>query len=172
VLLSFRERYGKLIAGHPEAKKEMDLVRASVVQISKLVQNTTKVTGTGAKWKQLTYRAEADRHTLCKFLDGEALFSCLVHMYTTTHKETRTAFNRAAWNPDRKVFRKQNTTNAARETKTLERRAEARNGRGHLKLTITQSTNNFLAPIRDLLMESEETGSEGNSTKTPGTNDS
>jgi hypothetical protein len=31
------------------------------------------------------------------------------------------------------------------------------------------ATNNFFAPLRDLPMENAETGSEGNSTKTPGT---
>jgi hypothetical protein len=34
------------------------------------------------------------------------------------------------------------------------------------------ATNYFLAPLCDLLMENEETGSEENSTKTPGTNGS
>jgi hypothetical protein len=32
--------------------------------------------------------------------------------------------------------------------------------------------NNFFVPLRDLPMENVETGSEGNSTKTPGTNES
>jgi hypothetical protein len=34
------------------------------------------------------------------------------------------------------------------------------------------TTNNFFAPLGDLPMENAETASEGNSTKTPGTNDS
>jgi hypothetical protein len=53
VLASFRERYEKLIANHLDAKKEMDLVGASMVQIGQLVQNSPKVNGNGAKWKQL-----------------------------------------------------------------------------------------------------------------------
>jgi hypothetical protein len=31
--------------------------------------------------------------------------------------------------------------------------------------------NNFFVPLRDLRMENAETGSKGNSTKTPGTNE-
>jgi hypothetical protein len=69
VLASFNDINEKLTAAHPDAKKEVDLVRASIVQIGQPVQNSPKVTGNGAKWKQLTDRAEADRHTLCKFLD-------------------------------------------------------------------------------------------------------
>jgi hypothetical protein len=59
----------------------MDLVGASVLQIGQLVENTTKVTGNGAKWKQLADSAEADRHTLCNFLDEQKLFTGLFHMY-------------------------------------------------------------------------------------------
>jgi hypothetical protein len=40
VLTSFHERYEKLRVDHPDAKKEMDLVRASVVQREQLVQNS------------------------------------------------------------------------------------------------------------------------------------
>jgi hypothetical protein len=39
------------------AKKEMDLLQASVVQTGQLVQNLPKVNGNGAKWKQLADRA-------------------------------------------------------------------------------------------------------------------
>jgi hypothetical protein len=42
--------------------------------------SSTKVKGNGAKWKQLAYRAEADRHTL-NFPDGQALFTGLFDMY-------------------------------------------------------------------------------------------
>jgi hypothetical protein len=82
----------------------MDLVRDSVAQIRQLVQNSSKRNKNVAKWKQL---AEADKHTLCKFLDRQALATGLFHMYVTTYKE----LNRAARNRDRKMLRKQNKTN-------------------------------------------------------------
>jgi hypothetical protein len=69
---------------HPDAKKEMDLVRDSAAQIRQLVQNLPKVNGSGTKWKQL-----ADGHTLCKFLDGEALITVLFHTYAATYKKMR-----------------------------------------------------------------------------------
>jgi hypothetical protein len=54
VLASFRERYEKVIASHPDAKKDVGLVQASVVQRGQLVQNPSKVNGSGAKRKQQT----------------------------------------------------------------------------------------------------------------------
>jgi hypothetical protein len=41
------------------------------------------------KWKQLVDRAEVDRHTLCKFLDGQVLLTSLFHMYAAAYKELR-----------------------------------------------------------------------------------
>jgi hypothetical protein len=48
----------KLTANNPDAKKEMDLVRASVVQIGQLILNSPKVNGNDAKCKQIVDRAE------------------------------------------------------------------------------------------------------------------
>jgi hypothetical protein len=87
VLASVGERYEKLIADDPDAKKEMDLVRASMVQTGQHVQISPKVNGNGAKWKQMADRAEADMHTLCKFIHGRALFTGLFNIYAATCKE-------------------------------------------------------------------------------------
>jgi hypothetical protein len=57
--------------------------------VGQLVQNSPKVNGNGIKWTQLANRAEADRHTLCKFIDGQALFTGLFHMYAAICKEIR-----------------------------------------------------------------------------------
>jgi hypothetical protein len=83
MLATFDERCAKLIADHSVAKKEKGIERDSIVQIG------PKVHGNGTKWKELADRAEADKHTLYKFLDGQALFTGLFHMYTTTYKELR-----------------------------------------------------------------------------------
>jgi hypothetical protein len=50
LLASFHDRYGKLIADHPDAKKDLDLLRASVAQIGQLIQNSPEVNGNGAEW--------------------------------------------------------------------------------------------------------------------------
>jgi hypothetical protein len=42
--------------------------RYDIVRTGQLVQNSPKVNDNGAKWKQLTDRAEADRYTFCKLL--------------------------------------------------------------------------------------------------------
>jgi hypothetical protein len=93
VVPSFDDRYEKLIADHPDVKKEMDLVQTSIVQIGQLVQNSLKVNGNGTKWKQLADRAEADRHTLGKFLDRQAhLLAYFTRMQQQTRKWGLTAF--------------------------------------------------------------------------------
>jgi hypothetical protein len=75
VLASFRERYEKVKADHSNAMKEMDLLRASVVQMGHLVRYSSQVNKSGTKWKQLADGAEADSHIPCKFLDGHEIFT-------------------------------------------------------------------------------------------------
>jgi hypothetical protein len=74
--------------------------------VRQIFQNYPKVNGNGAKWKQLVDRAEADRHTLCKFLDGQVISANLIRMQQLTGK-WETAFNQAAWNWDKKMLCKQ-----------------------------------------------------------------
>jgi hypothetical protein len=47
------------------------------------------VNGNGATWKQPTDRAEANIHTLWRFLDPQASFTGLFEMYAATYKEMR-----------------------------------------------------------------------------------
>jgi predicted Ser/Thr protein kinase len=56
MLPQFNERYKKLKVDHPDAKKKMDQVQASIVQIGQRVQNSPKVNGYGTKWKQLAHK--------------------------------------------------------------------------------------------------------------------
>jgi hypothetical protein len=95
MLTSFNE-YEKLIENHPDTKKEMDLVQASIVQIGQLVQNLPKVNGNSTKWKQLVNRAEANRHTFCKFPDIQVLFIGLFHMYAATYKKIKGSFQQSS----------------------------------------------------------------------------
>jgi hypothetical protein len=175
VLALFDERYEKLIADRPDAKKEMDLVRVSVVKVWQLVQNSTKVNGSCAKWKQLEDRAEADRHNVGKFLDAEALFTGLFHMYAATYKEMGDSLQ-----PSSKELGQEDAWQAER----IKRRNRDRNYEVECSIKKQKrppltyqnprpvATNNFFAPRRDLPMENAETGSEGDSKKTSGTNES
>jgi hypothetical protein len=66
----------------------------------------------------------------------------------------------------RDSLRKQDKTNAKRETETLEMTAAPRNRRGHLQLRKPHGRwQRMTAPLRDLPMENADNGSEGNSTK-------
>jgi hypothetical protein len=133
LLASFHERYEKLMSDHPDAKK-MDLVRASVVQIGQLVQNSPKMNGNGAKWKKQT---EADRRTFCKFLDSQALCTGLYHMYVATYKEMRDRFQPSNMESGQENVSQADKINAERETKTLEMSAAPINRRSYLQLTKT-----------------------------------
>jgi hypothetical protein len=84
-------------------------------------------------------RAEADMHTSCKFLDEQALFTGLFHMYAATNKELRDSHQHSSKEiaKGRKVVRKQNKTNVERDTETLTMIAAARKRRGHLRPTQT-----------------------------------
>jgi hypothetical protein len=65
---------------------------ASIVQIGQLVQNSHKMNGNGTNWKQLSDRAEAERHIIRKFLDGHALLASMFHMYVATYSQMRDSF--------------------------------------------------------------------------------
>jgi hypothetical protein len=110
VLASSDERCEKLISDHPDAMEELDLVRASIVQIRQRAENLPKANGNGTMWKQLADRAEADRHNLCKFLDGQALLVVLFHMYAATYKDTRDSLQLSSKEYHMKMFRKQKKT--------------------------------------------------------------
>jgi hypothetical protein len=174
VLTPFDGKYEKLTAGHPNAKKEVDLVRASIVQIRQLVQNSPKVNGNGAKLKQLADRAEAVRHTVCKFLDGQALFTGLFHMCTATYKETRVNLQPSS-KESRQDYVSQAEQNKRRKvTETLEIECCIKKQKWPhptYQNSRLAATSNFFAPLGDLPMENVEIGSEGNSTKTRETNE-
>jgi hypothetical protein len=87
VLASFDEQYEVLMVDHADARKEIDSVRAAIVQIGQLVQKSPKMNGNGAKWKELANRAEAVSNAPCKHMGGKALFAGLLHLYAAVCKE-------------------------------------------------------------------------------------
>jgi hypothetical protein len=89
VLASFHERYKKLRVDHPDAKKEMDLAKASTVKIWQLFQKSPKVNGNGAEWKKnkLDDRAEAEGAPSSSFwMDKRYLPAYFTHMQQHTRK--------------------------------------------------------------------------------------
>jgi hypothetical protein len=112
VLASFGKKYEKLIADHPDVMKEMDPVRASIVQTGQHVQNSPKVSGNGPKWKQLVDKAATGRHNFCKFLDGQALFTGLFITYVATYMQMRNSLQ-----PSSKESGHENASQAGGEKK-------------------------------------------------------
>jgi hypothetical protein len=89
VLTSFNSQADELLAAHPDAREEIELVHTTLVTIGQLVQAAPRVNGNSVVWMQLADRAEAERRVLCKYLDGKALFTGILHLYDLTHREMR-----------------------------------------------------------------------------------
>jgi hypothetical protein len=130
------------------------------------------VNGNDARWKQPADRAEADMRTLCKFLDGQALFTGLFHMYAATDKEMRGSLQPSSTESGQK------DVSQAEQNKCHKRNFEdecctKNNNRPPPTYQNPRpvATNNFFVPLRDLPMENKEMGNKGNSTKTLGTNE-
>jgi hypothetical protein len=79
--------YESLIADHPDAKQEIDLVRTAIATIGQFIQKSPGLNGNGTVWKQLTARAEEEKGVLCKYFDGKALFTGLLRLYNSVHRE-------------------------------------------------------------------------------------
>jgi hypothetical protein len=86
---SFASQEEELLADHPDAKEEIELVRTTLVTIGQLVQTSPRVNGNGIVWKQLADTNEAERVILCKHLDGKALFTAILRLYALTHREMK-----------------------------------------------------------------------------------
>jgi hypothetical protein len=75
-----------LLEKYPDAAQELRNTRAALIKIMQSVKESPQVNGNGSTWKKLEDRAEADRNSLCRHLNGKAVFTGLVHLYTTTHR--------------------------------------------------------------------------------------
>jgi hypothetical protein len=85
----FDLEYEGLIANHPEAKMEIDQLRATIAQISQLVYDSLEVNVDGAKWEQISDTVQTETEILYKYVHGEALFTALLSLYTSVYKEMR-----------------------------------------------------------------------------------
>jgi hypothetical protein len=81
VLASFDRQYEALIAKYSGAKMEMGLVQTALVETGKLVQKSSSLNENDVICKQVTDRADAEKSTFCKHLDGKALFTGMLHLY-------------------------------------------------------------------------------------------
>jgi hypothetical protein len=129
MLVSFIQRYEKLIADHPDAETKMDLMRAFVVQIGQLVQNSSRMNGIvpGGNNKRTELKPKGIP-SASFWMDRRYIPA----YFTATYKKMRDSLQPSRKESGRKMFRKQNKTNAERESETLKTCAAPRNRRGYL----------------------------------------
>jgi hypothetical protein len=89
ILSSFERNLKEVSYKHPNCIEEIWLIHAGLVTIGQLIQDSPRVNGDGAAWKQAISKAEDERSVLVRHLEGKALFTALLHVYATTHKELR-----------------------------------------------------------------------------------
>jgi hypothetical protein len=112
---------------------------------------------------------------LCKFLDGQALFTGLFDMYAAMYKEMGDSLQSGSKESG------QQDASQAEQNKCRKRDRESEDECCTKKLKSTPqpyqnprpvAKNNFFAPLGDLRMKNAEPSREGNSTKIPVTNES
>jgi hypothetical protein len=85
----FEVWYEKLITDHPDAKTEIDLIQDTLLQICELVCNSPNRNANELKLEQMTDTATTEMETLSKYVDGKALYTGLLKMYSSVCKEMR-----------------------------------------------------------------------------------
>jgi hypothetical protein len=88
-IISYFEKNHSELLGHPDCSEELALLRTGLHAIGQRIHISAPVNGNGAVWKELIARAEAERAVLCKHLDGNALFTAMLRLYTAIHREMR-----------------------------------------------------------------------------------
>jgi hypothetical protein len=89
VLFVYDEVHEKLISDHPDAKREVDSIRSTLLQIWQLLENVTEENGNGAKLEQVTETAETEAKILYKYVAGKALYAGLLNLFSSVCKELR-----------------------------------------------------------------------------------
>jgi hypothetical protein len=84
---SVERQYDILKENYPDVAQEVGNIFAAHFKIEQLANESPKGNVNGFAWRKLAHRAEADRNSLCRHLNGKAVFTGLVHLYTTTHRE-------------------------------------------------------------------------------------
>jgi hypothetical protein len=84
---SFERQHDTLLEKYPDASQEIGNIHKALIKIRQLVKKSPQVNGNGPAWKKLADRAEADRSSLCRHLTGKVVFTGLVHLYTTIHRD-------------------------------------------------------------------------------------
>jgi hypothetical protein len=156
VLTSFNSQADELLAAHPDAREEIELVHTALVTIGA----APRVNGNSVVWMQLAERAEAERRVLCKHLEGKALFTGMLRLYALMHREMRDSLlNTSKGEPaqDNEGFREQKRRKRIPSEEKFQKTATAtptpRDPR--IRSQDELPTRNFFAPLRAADMELE-----------------
>lgn len=89
LLISFDNEYEVLIAVHPEAKVQIDMIGAILVEISQFLRNSSEETFDGEKWEKFLEEIKLETKILYRHMNGQALFDALLHLFSTVYEEMR-----------------------------------------------------------------------------------
>lgn len=89
LLGTFENEYEVLIAVHPEAKVQIDMIGATLVRISKFLRNSSEATFNGEKWKKFLDDIKFETKILYRHMKGQALFDALLLQFSTVYGEMR-----------------------------------------------------------------------------------
>jgi hypothetical protein len=142
----------EITKNHPDCLEEIRLIQAGLITIGQLINSSPCNNGNGTMWREITTRAETERAVLCKHLEGKALYSALLRLYATTHKELRDSLQPEREEPFEE-FREQRRRkrNPSEEQPTTPKKAAGTTGSvgdPSVRPQVDLPTRNFYAPLR------------------------
>jgi hypothetical protein len=160
VLTSFDKEHENLIKKTRTQQWRLTLVRTGLVEIGQLIQTSLQKNGNGVTWKRLIDQAENEKHILCKHLDGKALFTRMLRLYATTHRDLKESLLPECSQEKEKDAphgRRRKRNSDSDDGSTSKRKATDK----HRQLPAYQkprlvATNNYFAPLRAVPMEDAE----------------
>ena len=158
IVASYERNHESLKSNNPGCEEDIDLLGQGLRTIGRLIHASPSINGNGAVWTQLLSKSEDERSVLCRHLDGKALFTGLLRLYATTHRELRESL---LPEPSESIeeFREQRRRKrnpSEEQTKKLKPSPSPRDPRVKSQAEVT--TKNFYAPLRTSAMDvAEET---------------
>jgi hypothetical protein len=151
ILSSFERHCDAIIAGHPDAKQEIELVYTAIIAIVQLIRTSPSVNGNGIVWMKLV-----DKEVLCKNYEGKALYACLQHLYAEVHREMNETLllEHGKSNEEFREQKRRKRNALDSEAKNIKKAAKQTTGE---RDTQELPTRNFFAPLRSAGMELDPT---------------
>jgi hypothetical protein len=137
IISSFERNSEQLAANYPDCTEDIVLLHTGLKTIGQLILKSPPVNGNSSTWKELLEKVESERAVLCKHLDGKALFTAMLHMYSLhLGKEHSEEFH------EQKRWKRIPSKEQPRNETTTIRKDPAVTSQGEV------ATRNFFAPLR------------------------